>query len=56
MTRICHAQDHEAVLEYLTQRGDAPAALTVLRTPGVSRELFYKFAPALMVLDAHATV
>jgi hypothetical protein len=49
-------QDHEAVLEYLTQRGDGSAALSLLRTPAVSQELFYKFAPALMALDPHATV
>eukprot|EP00884_Botryococcus_braunii_P001644 jgi/Botrbrau1/11480/Bobra.0360s0007.1 len=49
-------QDHEAVLEYLTQRGDAAGALAVLRAPGVSHQLFYKFAPALIPLDPHATV
>jgi hypothetical protein len=33
------------VLEYLLQRGEALKALAVLRRPGVSQELVYKFAP-----------
>ena len=39
-------QDNETVLEYLLQRGEALKALAVLRRPGVSQELVYKFAPA----------
>lgn len=38
-------QDNETVLEYLLQRGEASKALAVLRRPGVSQELVYKFAP-----------
>ena len=38
-------QDNETVLEYLLQRGEALKALAVLRRPGVSQELVYKFAP-----------
>ena len=49
-------QDWEAVVEYLMQRGDAQRALPVLRRPGVSQELWYKFAPALMLLAPAATV
>jgi hypothetical protein len=41
----CWAQDNETVLEYLLQRGEALKALAVLRRPGVSQELVYKFAP-----------
>jgi hypothetical protein len=41
----CCAQDNETVLEYLIQRGEALKALAVLRRPGVSQELVYKFAP-----------
>lgn len=33
------------MLEYLLQRGEALTALAVLRRPGVSQELVYKFAP-----------
>ena len=33
------------MLEYLLQRGEALKALSVLRRPGVSQELLYKFAP-----------
>ena len=43
-------QDNEAILEYLVQHGEATRALAVLRRPGVSPELSYKFAPALMGL------
>lgn len=49
-------QDWEAVVEYLMQRGEAERALPVLRRPGVSLELWYKFAPALMALAPALTV
>lgn len=49
-------QDWEAVVEYLMQRGEADRALPVLRRPGVSQELWYKFAPTLMLLAPAATV
>ena len=49
-------QDWEAVVEYLMQKGDAEQALPVLRRPGVSQELWYKFAPALMLLSPGPTV
>ena len=45
---ISHAQDSEAVLEHLVTRGEAGRALALLRRPGVSQELSYKFAPALV--------
>ena len=38
------------------QRGEAERALPVLRRPGVSQELWYKFAPALMALAPTLTV
>ena len=38
------------------QRGEAERALPVLRRPGVSQELWYKFAPALMLLAPGPTV
>ena len=38
------------------QRGEAERALPVLRRPGVSQELWYKFAPALMALAPALTV
>ena len=49
-------QDWEAVVEYLMQRGEAERALPVLRRPGVSQELWYKFAPTLMLLAPRPTV
>ncbi|KAK9832068.1 hypothetical protein WJX81_003754 [Elliptochloris bilobata] len=49
-------QDNEAVLEYLLQRGEAGRALAVLRRPGVSPELLYKFAPALVAAAPGPTV
>ena len=49
-------QDWESVVEYLMQRGEAERALPVLRRPGVSQELWYKFAPALMALAPTLTV
>ncbi len=49
-------QDWEAVVEYLMQRGEADRALPVLRRPGVSQELWYKFAPTLMLLAPRPTV
>ena len=49
-------QDWEAVVEYLMQRGEAERALPVLRRPGVSQELWYKFAPTLMLLAPAQTV
>ena len=42
------AQDNEAVLELLVQRGEWRRALAVLRQPHISPELVYKFAPGLM--------
>lgn len=56
LTRGGRAQDNEAVLEYLLQRGEAGRALAVLRRPGVSPELLYKFAPALVAAAPGATV
>ena len=50
------SQDNEAVLEYLLQRGEATRALAVLRRPGVSPELLYKFAPALVAAAPGPTV
>ena len=38
------------------QRGEAERALPVLRRPGVSQELWYKFAPTLMLLAPAQTV
>lgn len=49
-------QDWEAVVEYLMQRGEADRALPVLRRPGVSQELWYKFAPTLMLTAPRLTV
>ena len=49
-------QDHEALLEYLVQRGDFKRALAILRRPDVSQELFYKFAPSLMAMAPTETV
>ena len=46
--RVWRLQDNETVLEYLLQRGEALKALAVLRRPGVSQELVYKFAPVLL--------
>jgi vacuolar protein sorting-associated protein 18 len=48
--------DQEAVLEHLVSRGEAQRAFEVLRRPGVSRELAYKFAPALAAAAPEATV
>ena len=44
------------MLEYLLQRGEAARALAVLRRPGVSPELLYKFAPALVAAAPGPTV
>jgi hypothetical protein len=44
------------VLEYLLQRREAGRALAVLRRPGVSPELLYKFAPALVAAAPGPTV
>lgn len=49
-------QDNEAVLEILLQRGEAGRALAVLRRPGVSPELLYKFAPELVAAAPGPTV
>ena len=38
------------------QRGEADRALPVLRRPGVSQELWYKFAPTLMLTAPRLTV
>ena len=43
-------------MEYLMQRGEADRALPVLRRPGASQELWYKFAPSLMLLAPAQTV
>ena len=49
-------QDSESVVEALVERGQAAAALAVLRRPGVSRELAYKFAPQLVAMAPAAAV
>lgn len=41
-------QDSESAVEALVERGHAAAALAVLRRPGLSQELSYKFAPQLV--------
>ena len=53
---VLQPQDWEAVVEFLMQRGEAERALPVLRRPGVSQELWYKFAPTLMLLAPGPTV
>lgn len=49
-------QDSESVVEALVERGQATAALAVLRRPGVSQELSTKFAPALLAIAPAQTV
>ncbi|KAL3143378.1 hypothetical protein ABBQ38_002206 [Trebouxia sp. C0009 RCD-2024] len=56
MEYATYRKDWEAVVDYLMQRGEADRALPVLRRPGVSQELWYKFAPTLMLLAPAATV
>ncbi|DBA75172.1 hypothetical protein WJX77_011350 [Trebouxia sp. C0004] len=56
MEYATYRKDWEAVVEYLMQRGEAERALPVLRRPGVSQELCYKFAPTLMLLAPRLTV
>ncbi|BDA49156.1 Vacuolar protein sorting-associated protein 18 homolog [Coccomyxa sp. Obi] len=51
-----YRQDNESVLEYLLQRGEASKALAVLRRPGISQELVYKFAPALIAAVPAETI
>ena len=53
---LLREQDAEAVLELLVQRGESHKALAVLRQPNLSRELIYKFAPALMAAAPADTV
>uniref|UniRef100_A0A1D2AFE6 Pep3/Vps18 beta-propeller domain-containing protein n=1 Tax=Auxenochlorella protothecoides TaxID=3075 RepID=A0A1D2AFE6_AUXPR len=48
--------DHETVLELLVQQGQVTRALEVLRSPAVSPELAYKFAPALAALAPEESV
>ncbi|GLC42145.1 hypothetical protein PLESTB_000635800 [Pleodorina starrii] len=51
--------DHEGLLEQLMTRkqpGGAIRALAVLRSPAVSRELVYKFAPGLVAAAAEEAV
>ncbi|KAL3688498.1 hypothetical protein R1sor_014807 [Riccia sorocarpa] len=49
-------EQYETLLHHYIQQGDAKKALAVLRKPNVSPELQYKFGPALIMLDPHATV
>ncbi|BBN08408.1 vacuolar protein sorting-associated protein 18 [Marchantia polymorpha subsp. ruderalis] len=49
-------EQYETLLHHFVQQGDAKKALAVLRKPNVSPELQYKFGPALIMLDPHATV
>ena len=44
------------MVEALVERGQATAALAVLRRPGVSQELSTKFAPALLAIAPAETV
>lgn len=53
---VSNLQDDEAVLDYLVLRGETEQALAILRRPGVSQELVYKFSPSLMAQAPHATV
>ncbi|GAB4825027.1 Vacuolar protein sorting-associated protein 18 like protein [Ancistrocladus abbreviatus] len=47
---------YEIVIHHYIQQGEAKKALEVLRKPGVSVDLQYKFAPELIMLDAYETV
>nr|KJB12423.1 hypothetical protein B456_002G017100 [Gossypium raimondii] len=49
-------EQHEIVIHYYIQQGEAKKALEVLRKPAVPIDLQYKFAPDLITLDAYETV
>ncbi|KAJ4729899.1 vacuolar protein sorting-associated protein 18-like [Melia azedarach] len=49
-------EQHEIVIHYYIQQGEAKKALEVLRKPAVPIDLQYKFAPDLIMLDAYETV
>ncbi|KAK8622377.1 hypothetical protein V6N13_117296 [Hibiscus sabdariffa] len=49
-------EQHEIVIHYYIQQGEAKKALEVLRKPAVPVDLQYKFAPDLITLDAYETV
>ncbi|KAK8527756.1 hypothetical protein V6N12_054955 [Hibiscus sabdariffa] len=49
-------EQHEIVIHYYIQQGEAKKALEVLRKPAVQVDLQYKFAPDLITLDAYETV
>ncbi|KAE8662302.1 Detected protein of confused Function [Hibiscus syriacus] len=49
-------EQHEIVIHYHIQQGEAKKALEVLRKPAVPVDLQYKFAPDLITLDAYETV
>ncbi|GMJ09866.1 vacuolar protein sorting 18 [Hibiscus trionum] len=49
-------EQHEIVIHYYIQQGEAKKALEVLRKPAIPVDLQYKFAPDLITLDAYETV